>query len=66
MQLETLPTTTIAHAMERIDLFLAVVDGDGTLHERRTSRAGRLPEDLSSADPCAPCCRPRCSPSGCA
>jgi DNA-binding CsgD family transcriptional regulator len=49
MQLETLPTTTIAHAMERIDPFLAVVDGDGTLHERRTSRAGRLPEDLSSA-----------------
>jgi DNA-binding CsgD family transcriptional regulator len=49
MLLETLPPTAVAHAMERVDPFLALVDGDGTVHERRPSRTGRLPEDLSTA-----------------
>jgi DNA-binding CsgD family transcriptional regulator len=49
MLLETLPPTAVAHAMERIDPFLALVDGDGIVHERRASGAGRLPDDLASA-----------------
>ena len=49
MLLEELPSTAVAHAMERVDPFLALVDGDGTVHERRASRTGRLPEDLSTA-----------------
>ena len=49
MLLETLPSTAVANAMERVDPFLALVDGDGTVHDRRASRAGRLPEDLGTA-----------------
>ena len=49
MELETLPPTAFAQAFERIDPFMAAVDGDGTILDRRAARNGRLPEDLRSA-----------------
>ena len=49
MQLETIPTSAFTHAFERIDPFVATVDGDGTILDRRSARNGRLPDDLRSA-----------------
>lgn len=49
MQLETLPPTAFVQAFERIDPFVAAVDGDGTILDRRAARNGRVPEDLRSA-----------------
>ena len=49
MQLETLPSSAFTQAFERIDPFVASVDGDGTILDRRAARNGRVPEDLRSA-----------------
>ncbi len=49
MQIDSMTPGAIAQTMERVDPFLALVDGDGTIHDRRLSRSASLPEDLRSA-----------------
>ena len=49
MHIDSMTPGAIAQTMERIDPFLALVDGDGTIHDRRLSRATNLPDDLRTA-----------------
>jgi DNA-binding CsgD family transcriptional regulator len=49
MQLDMLSPTASTSVMEHLDPFVAFVDGDGTVHDRRTCRNGRVPKDLQSA-----------------
>jgi DNA-binding CsgD family transcriptional regulator len=49
MMIESLVPGALAQTMERVDPFLALVDGDGTIHDRRVSRTASMPEDLRSA-----------------
>ena len=49
MQIDSMTQNALAQTMERVDPYLALVDGDGTIHDRRLSRSTTLPDDLRSA-----------------
>ena len=43
MQIDSMTQNALAQTMERVDPYLALVDGDGTIHDRRLSRSTTLP-----------------------
>lgn len=49
MQLESLSSTELAPVLDRVDPFIATVDGDGQILDRRPSGSTRFPADMMEA-----------------